>query len=260
MKYSITLFSLMLPTLCLGEPPINDPCDNFLSVLNRPTVADSVCVVKPGKVIIELGTQYQDLYPGNNHGINFPDSQFRFGLPGSNEFTLLPPNYIRYNGEISGYTATVLGLKHQFPNENNLNYTVEGIFTLPTGDRNFGSDGLGVALNGIVNYGFTAAFSVAMMVGITSETTSSNAGGDRFTSFNPDLVFSWQVNDNLQIYAETYGETKTAPHAGSGFNADAGIQYLPSPNIELDIEYGQRLSGELGGFAHYLGAGGGIRF
>jgi opacity protein-like surface antigen len=251
------IFLMFLPTVAWA---LEDPCGSLLAVLNRPTVSDSVCVVKPGKIIIEAGTQYQDTYPHHGHSINLPEIQLRLGLPYSTEFTVLPPNYISPQGFDGGYGATVAGIKHQFVTHGKWTSAIEGLITFPTGADNLGSDGTGFALNKLVNYDVTDALAVELMVGVSTATLSTQAGGDRYTSFNPDLVISWLFTQSLQGYAEFYGQTKTAPHQGSGFNADAGIQYLPTDYIELDIEYGQRLSGELGYFSRYIGAGAGIRF
>ena len=94
------------------------------------------------------------------------------------------------------------------------------------------------------------------MLGFATQTTSVDAGGERFNSFNPDFLVSWQTSSNFQLYAEFYGQTKTSPENSDGYNADGGFQYLLTENIEIDIEYGVRLAGELGGFSHYFGAGG----
>ncbi len=253
------LLLLLLPTVLWAD----DPCASLLAVLNRPTVADSVCAVKPDQVILEAGVQYQTLYPGEGTAINLPELQTRFGLPAGNEITVLLPLYVIQYGldePVQGVGATSLGFKHQFPVRGQWIWAAEGLVTLPSGSEALGSDGTGAAVNGIVNYTFNSALSLAFMLGVTTATTSSSAGGERYTSVNPDLVFTWQINDVFQWYAEAYGQSKTGPHQTDGYNADTGFQYLPLEFLELDIEYGQRISGELGGFQRYIGVGGGIRF
>jgi hypothetical protein len=256
----------LLPGLCYAQSNTAqpDPCADLLAVLNRPTVADSVCSVKPGKVIIESGVAYQSLSANDGHGFDLPETLIRFGLPLGNEINVFVPNYIRQNstedGTISGSTATIVGLKHQFLARNKWVYAAESIFTMPSGSDNFGSNAMGFAVNGIVDYSFTSSISATFMAGLTSETVSYHDGGGRYNSFNPDLVLDWEPTNNLQFYVEIYGQTKTAPEEHDGYNADVGIQYLITKNIEVDVEYGHRLTGELAGFSHYFGVGGGIRF
>ena len=87
-----------------------------------------------------------------------------------------------------------------------------------------------------------------------------HSGGGRFTSVNPDITFTWLPLWNLQFYGEVYGQSRTGPGLGSGFDADGGVQYLLTPYCEVDLEEGVRLSGNLGGFTHYFGAGMGFLF
>ena len=94
-----------------------------------------------------------------------------------------------------------------------------------------------------------------MQLGVTSQTNPALAGGGRFTSVNPDITFTWLPLWNLQFYGEVYGQSRTGPGLGSGFDADDCVQYLLTPNCEVDLEEGVRLSGNLGGFTHYLGQG-----
>jgi hypothetical protein len=236
-----------------------------LAVLNRPTVADSVCVVKPGQVLVEFGTQYGDIYPESGHEYNFPEAELRLGLPNGNEVNVSTPNYVAHYPEnqpaLIGYTATVLGYKHQFVPVGNFVYGAESLFTLPSGDDNFGSEDLGVTINGLINYNITKTNAVTLMLGYTTQTTAKNdQNGQRYNSFNPDLVLSWKPTDMLQFFVEVYGQTKTGPDESESYNADGGIQYLTTEYIEVDIEYGQRLSGQLRSLSHYYGAGGAIRF
>ena len=259
------LLFFLFPSVCLADPSLADPCTNLFALLNRPTVLDSPCAVKSGDAMIEAGYQFQTLYPENGQGNNFPEALLRFGLPGLNELAVLMPNYVDNHlddaDELTGSTATVVTLKHQFPiYQQKWVYAAESAFTLPAGNDAFGSDALGVTLNGIVNYDFTPDISATLMLGVSSLSASPNDGGQRYTSFNPDLVLSWQTTHNSQIYAEVYGQTKTYPNEHSGYNTDVGIQYLLTENIEVDAEYGRRISGQLGGFSNYYGVGGGIRF
>lgn len=259
-------FLLLFPAVCYADTRLADPCASLLALLNRPTVADSVCVVKDGEKIIEAGAQYANAYPHDGHIILLPQMQSRFGLPYSLEFTFLPSSYVyEYSASDSdhhgsGYTATTLGMKYQFPDNGRWIYAAESLVTLPMGDADFGSEGFGVTVNGIVEYIFDSNLSLTFMFGIASLTAPSNQGGGRFTTVNPDLVFAWQPLSYLQFYAEIYGQSKTAPNHASGFNGDLGIQYLVLDYIEIDLEYGQRFSGELGGFSSYVGAGGGVMF
>jgi opacity protein-like surface antigen len=246
---------------------IDDPCagpSELLAIIDRPTGSDSPCVVKPGKVLVEAGYQYQRLFTVDGYQNQLPQAEFRLGLPYNNEINLLAPNYVNQHisnqGNFSGSTAAVFGLKHELGYTSKWIYTIEALFTVPSGSSSYGSDGWGYALNGIINYSITSAISITAMIGVTSETDPTASGGGRFNSFNPDVTLTWQLTPKFQIYGEVYGQTKTSAVNSSGYNTDMGMQYLITPNIEVDAEYGVRLSGNLIGFQHYFGAGGGIQF
>lgn len=225
-------------------------------------MGDSACVVPDKQVVLELGAQWTSFRDGSR-GFSLPASEFRFGIPGNNELVLLPPNYARQSGAgmvTSGESATVLGLKHELGYTGKWLGAVESLVTLPSGSAALGSRGGGVAFNGIVNYSPTDNTSLSMMLGVASQTLSSLAGGGRYTSVNPDFVGTWAPRDGLQLYGEIYGQSSTGPGQDSGWNADGGVQYLVTPSVEVDIEVGLRLAGNLGAFSRYVGVGLGLKY
>lgn len=238
---------------------IDNPCAGpsaLLNIIDRPTVGDSPCVVPFKNAVLELGYQYQQLTHSAGHEQNFPEAEFRLGLPANNEFVVVLPNYIHQSmAPHSGFSATTLGIKHEIGYTQHWIATVESLFTLPSGSTAFGSNGLGAVFNGIVGYTFNPKFNLTFMLGASTKTQSSHDGGQRFTSINPDLLFTYSPTEKVDLYGEIYGQSKTGPGEGSGFNFDSGVIYLPLPNFAIDAELGQRISGNLSGFNHYIGAG-----
>ncbi len=243
---------------------IQDPCSSFLAVLDRPTISDSPCVVPLGRIVIETGYQHSTLrVKGGGRADNYPQAVFRTGLPGRSEFVLVAPNYTTQSspdGESAGWSAIVTGIKHSLGYNSTWQGAAEALFTLPSGSDAFGSRGLGVAVNGIVAYSLSEHTGISLQLGISSQTDPSASGGDRFTSFISNLVATWQPIDRLQFYGEIFGQSKTGPGKSAGYNLDGGVQYLLTPSWEIDIEGGVRLTGDLGGYTHFFGAGTGFRF
>ncbi|MDP1575094.1 MAG: transporter [Coxiellaceae bacterium] len=241
----------------IAETVIN-PCSgptSLLNIIDRPTVGDSPCTVPYKKAVLELGYQYQSLRGGGRQQ-NAPDAEFRLGLPANNELAILLPNYSHQSiNPSAGFSATTLGLKHQIGYTRNWITDIEGLFTLPTGSDAFGSHALGVAINGIAGYTINSAFNLTFMLGASSQTESNVNGGDRFSSINPDVVLTYTLASKVNLYGEMYGQTQTGSGAGSGFNCDTGFVFLPLAFFAVDLEFGQRMSGNLGGFNHYVGAG-----
>ena len=252
---SVLLFSWMALT-AVAEVP--DPCAGpsaVLSLVNRPTIADSACVVPFEKGMIEAGFQYQNLIGGKS-GYNLPQTDLRLGLPARTELVILFPDYTRQTTRPhAGWGPTAVGLKHELGYNAKWLGSIEGLVVLPSGSAAFGSDGMGGVINGIVDYSFSSTLSLTFILGVSTQVLPYNAGGQRFNSVNPDLVLVWQVTPQFQTFGEIYGQSKTGPHQGAGFIADAGIQYLWTPNLASDLEAGQRISGKLGNINNYFGAG-----
>lgn len=256
-----------------AETAIPDPCSGpsaLLAVLDRPTVADSACAVSQGQVVLEMGYAHASLEgPGSGTSDNYPQAEVRFGLPGRNELVLLPPDYTSQRTHaaagspelrMSGLSAVTIGIKHELGYNRRWIGAVEALFTLPSGGDAFGSRGLGAAFSGIASYAPTDETGLSLQLGVSSQTEPKLPGGGRFTSLVSIFVATWQPSERLQFYGEIYGQTKTGPGEGAGYNADGGVQYLITPSWEIDVEEGVRLTGHLGGFTHYFGAGAGFRF
>lgn len=251
---------------------VSDPCSGpsaLLALLDRPTVSDGACVVPMGRVVMEIGFQHATLRgQGGGTTDNYPQPVLRAGLPGRSEFVLLAPNYTRQVQTVpdspaetaAGLSAVTLGIKHSVGYTRSWLGAVEALFTLPSGGSAFGSRGLGVAFNGIAAYSLTEQTGLSLQLGVSSQTDPVSAGGKRFTCFISNIVATWQPTARLQFYGEIFGQSSTGPGKGAGYNADGGVQYLLTPFWEVDLEGGVRLTGDLGGYTHYIGAGMGFRF
>lgn len=243
---------------------INNPCagsNALLSIVDRPTAGDSACAVPFKHVVIEAGYQYQKLSHSAGDQYNLPEAEIRFGLPWNNELVFLAANYIHQSSAPhSGSTASTIGIKHEIGYTPIFVTAAEILVTLPNGSAAFGSKGTGAALNGIISYNINTQFNLTFMLGVTTATQSSLDGGQRFGSINPDLVFTYAPTEKCNLYGEVYGQSKTGPGENNGFNFDGGILYLLSSNVTVDLEVGQRISGNLSGFNHYVGTGLAVMF
>lgn len=262
--------SVTAPATTQTPPPsTDDPCDGLLATLDRPTVADSPCVVKPGHVLAELGYQNAVLEGTNvGHLSLFPQAELRYGLPDGWELKLFPPNYMTSifrssvgGGQISGFGDTGFGAKHEFGTFGGFTVAADARIVLPTGNRAFSDGGVEANAQGIVGYNITPQLGISGMLGVS---TLTNRGGDgnvsRFTSVNPDVVVTYQFIDRLQAYLEVFGNTVTAPHEGSNFTFDGGLQFLLTKSIELDVEAGTLLYGPAGLQSNYIGFGAGVLY
>ncbi|HVC29675.1 MAG TPA: transporter [Steroidobacteraceae bacterium] len=272
------LFALALAALASAIVPAAHaaastlPCSGpsgLLGLLDRPTVGDSTCVVPEGMTVIEAGATAGNVYGGPGGRIDtLPNLELRWGLPDDSEFLWLPPNFQYQSADggpgapaptVRGFGPTTVGVKHELGYTAEWQWIAEALATLPSGDSTFGSHGVGGALNAVVSYG-NGPLGVSLMVGVTSQTEPTAAGGQRFQSFNPDLVVTWESTSRLQFYGEMYGQSHSGYRQGWGTDVDGGVQYLVTADLEVDLEEGARVQGNLGGFSNYTGVGLGLMF
>ncbi|HAU0673540.1 TPA: transporter [Legionella pneumophila] len=258
---SLLLFSLQInaatdyqtyETVC-GEPT------DMLSFLERGGIATNPCVVPPRSVLISSGYQYQQLI-GEGVQHNYPAAAIQLGLPGYFEVDLLLPNYINQTVDPRiGFSQTQLIVNHVLWFNNKWVITASGTFVFPSGSASFGSPNPGGGVIGILSYNFNSQLNLTSNLGITTQSEPSYDGGQSYTSVNPDLILSWTKN-KISLFAEIYGQSKTAPDEGSGFSTDAGVLYQVKKNIVIDFEVDQRITGLLNGVERYYGGGITIQF
>lgn len=204
--------------------------------------------------MVESGINYLSL--GRKHSFMFPLMQLRLGMPHYNELYMFVPTYISQNYQpAKGFTAPIVGLKHEFIRHSDAVFSMEIAATLPTGSNSFGSNGTGYSLNEIMQYNFTENLGLVVMLSLNSLTMPSNSGGQRYFTADPFVLLSYDFDDKAEIYGEIFGQSRTAANQGAGFDFDFGLLYLLKKNWEVDIEAGQRLSGIPIGFNKYVGIG-----
>ncbi len=187
---------------------------------------------------------------------SYPNAEFRVGIPYNSELSLQFPNFIHQSFyPHSGFAPSIVGIKHLVSFNATLQTAVEALVTLPDGSTAFGNNGPGLAINGILSYTPNQKINFTFQFGGSTQAESSLNNGGRYNSVNPDLVFTYSPTDRLDLYAEVYGASSTGAHQGSGFDVDGGLIFLVLPNFSVDFEGGQRISGQLGGFDHYVGTG-----
>lgn len=252
-----------------NTPPSCGGPSAFLAVIGRPTAEDSGCAVPQGMFDVEVGATAGNLYPAPGGRLyTVPNLTLRWGLHDNSELVWLPPGFQYQSANAGpgapamtahGFGPTTIGLKHVLGWNDDWQWTAEVLTTLPSGDSTFGSHGAGGALNAIVSYG-NGPLGLSLMVGETSATEPTSAGGQRFESFNPDLVATWAATARIQLFGEIYAQSHSGYQQGWGTNADGGVQYLATPRLVVDVEEGIRIQGALGGFSNYTGVGLGLLF
>ena len=162
-----------------AESLIADPCagsSGLLALIDRPTVADNPCAVPPRSVVVEGGVQWSAARSGGRT-VNLPEAVVRVGLDGRNELVVLAPNFFRQAGsgaDASGFGAATVGLKHELGYTERWLGAIEALATLPSGSAAYGSQHVGVAVNGIVSYAASDHVGLSLMLGVSSQTVASH--------------------------------------------------------------------------------------
>ncbi len=241
----------------------------LLSVLDRPTISDSVCSVKKNKVLTELGYDYQ-IETGKSFSTlqTLPQPEIRYGTGHNVELKLFPPNYILQIMQTAGTTGgkegagdTGVGIKYEFEYGEKWGMATDTAVTFASGSKDFSAGGTGVIVNGIFAYNVTEDIGVGVQIGLFHLFTPVDSTQE--TSLNPILVVTDQLNeitDKLQLYAECYNTIDIMHGKGIVSFVDAGVQYLLYQNIEIDLEAGHNLTDIPYNNTAYFGFGTGIEF
>lgn len=256
-KVIVGLIIFYLSNVSFAET--SDPCEqNILAVFRRPTVITSACTTPRGKYTFEGGLEYLE-FTNKSNGFMFPQSKVRMGLPGRNEFTVVFPNENTNTKMASGLSATQLSFKHNIFYNEHWNTAIRGMYIPASGSKIYGTAHDGYALNGVLAYRINS-FNASVMLSYSSYSTSASMGGKRYNTVSPDALIGWEAKQWLQLYAEVYGQINAGPKQGPAYNMDTGLLFLLSKNIAVDMEVGHRLTGHLGHFNIYYGAGFSVLF
>jgi hypothetical protein len=253
-----------LPTMtappAVGEPlGPNDPCTTLSAIVNRPTVTNAVCTVRPKHIEIETGYQ-NTAFDGGGNAVQYPQTLIRIGTRiRALELLVTPPQLQRATASgiiASGSSDVGAGLKYLLGYTNRVSYSLQATFTAPTGSPQFsaGSTTSIYALQG----GYILSPALSLTAGLQDQILASN--GVQYGSFVPSLVLSATLPHALGVF----GEVAQFTHAlGSGSPTRTqylgGFYYDIGQRMQADVEYGISPTVETGKY-HYVGFGASYNF
>lgn len=255
-----------------GSSAMDDPCAGssaMLALLDRPTIADSACSVKPYRTVLEIGYDNQITHkPSDQRLVDYPQAEWRYGLPHGWEAKVFWPNFNRLTplspsqATSKGLSDAGIGVKKEFGYFGNWVFAADTRIDFPTGAEPFTNGGTQITVNGIASYNVTPQFGLAGQLGVARLAQRSPGGQTQYYyTLEPILVASYSFWGKLQLYGEIYGATKAGANTDRGeYWFDGGVQYLITPEMEVDVEEGTALSGPQGASAHYFGFGFGLEF
>lgn len=239
-----------MPTPTPAATP-GDPCGGahtaLLSALNRPTIGFSPCAVKPRETVVEAGYANQS---GGQAMTIYPQGFIRLGAAPNLELDIAGPN---------GKFDSGFGLKYELGHDSQHAYAIDALYTLPTGSAQYTSGAPSEQLNFDYSAPLTPGMGFGATVGVANSAAQALDGHvARTTTLLPSAVVTTLLNDRTQLYLEGYGSTRLRPDGGSLLGLDGGVQYLISPQFEIDAELGRTITDIA--VSHYAGIGIGVRF
>jgi hypothetical protein len=190
-----------------------------------------------------------------------PDAEYRLGLGGNTEFDINPPNYFSQTIEPkAGFGFVSMGLKSLIYHNERYVFTAEGFFIPPSGHAYFGSRGWQGGFNLINQFSLTEQLTFALVLGAASYGEMNQLEFENYKTFSPDIALSYKLTDHFVIYSEFFGQTRSSYMNGFGLIFDTGLIYQIFKFATVDIEFGQRVVGQLNNAAHYIGLGSAIKF
>jgi hypothetical protein len=253
---SITMLYPCVAGAMESTPPPEEPINPPVIITDRPSFSSAVQTVPKGSLQIENGITGN--YVDDSRTTGYPETTLRLGVTPYDEIQLYLPtvleNRFPSNETTTGLTDVRLGVKHGFRSKlpYQLQASVNGVFSLPTGNATTASTGVDPTVNLILAKALTPRLSLTQQTGISLDTTQPQG---KF-SINPTLASSYTFTPRLAgflEYASFIPIEKTSSHI-----VDAGLQYTFRQRHVLDARMGSGFfSGEAGFF---VGVGYSYRF
>jgi hypothetical protein len=231
------------PTPSPGPARSADTCgaprSNLLALLNRPSIGYSPCAAKPGERIAEFG--YANASGAGGTLTSYPQGFLRFGAA---------PN-LELDAVAGGTADSGFGAKYEWWHDGSHAFASDFLYTAPTGGAAQTAGAPTETVNLDYSLPIAGNFSAAATLGMQEN-------GARFGSFLPSAAIADQWSPRAQAFIEAFGQTRVSTRGGSLFGMDASLQYMLTPDVEVDVEGARTISN--GARAHSIGFGFGVRF
>ncbi|MDX1495162.1 MAG: transporter [Longimicrobiales bacterium] len=219
---------------------------------DRPGIGSGATVLAPGIVHLETGLAYSGGAPVDTY--SFGQVLVRAGLAGV-ELEVFANSFVVARSETfptlddEGFQDAGVGLKIPVARDvgGRMNVSLQGVLTAPTGSDGFGNDEWIGALNALADIGLSDQAGLSVNLGVQEGV----AGGDEVVSVV--VTPGMSLSDAVGAYAGWAGFFSGGGDTNFG---EAGVTFLASPDLQLDVNGGWALDGD----EWFLGAGAAIRW
>lgn len=227
-------------------------------IADRPGFSTGTYTVKPGKLNVEFGYQYAF----NTHGVDrstqtLPLLSLRAGLSPKIELDLLWEGWKIDDADNQASDTSVadvsVGGKYRLHESDEYNLTLLGLLSLPIGSSPSTSDNVDPLLGLLWDYPLSGQISLFSVV----QASSFKFEGDRTYDAQVAIGASFSHTTRLGTFIEIYSILPSDTILDDEFVIDAGVTYLWSRDVQLDINAGVGLNNSSDNF---VGVGVATRF
>ena len=236
-------------------------CDspNIINLIDRPTFAKGACVMPEKSLMLEYGaSHYKYINEGEANGVG--EAEFRLGLVEHTELDINAPTY--FNQSIhpkAGFSYTSIGLKSMVYQDTHQAFTLDAGVIPSGGSYYFGSRDLHGYGNIIGFRNLTDKLSHAFAFGYSNFGEFNETDFENYSTFSIDYDLSYSLNEHWHGFFEFTSQTKSNYTSGFGLLCSTGLIYVLSEYATIDIEFSQRIIGELNRSTNTIGIGGAIK-
>lgn len=207
---------------------------------DRPGIGSGSFVVGPGTIQVEAGFEIADT---GARDYSFGQALVRIGLPGvelevlANSVTMTDNATSSVSIDDWGIEDTGFGVKVPLVRDTGggMALSLQGIATAPTGSEGFTNGEWVAALNGLADLALGERASVSFNLG--HEFGSDVRDGATSVIVTPGL----SVGSGVGVYGGWAGTFFT--NSDTAHVAEAGLTYLATPNVQLDLNGGRQVGG-----------------
>lgn len=246
--------------LALGVAGSGFAGDRFLEeplVTDRPDFTESSRTVGRGVLQLEGGVAFAE-FEGGAEVTTLGEVLARWGVSPKLELRFVLPVYAwerNWGDDRSGFTDTAVGLKYELAQGRGsgliggMEAALIASTTVPIGGSAFGSSSWQPI--GVLAFGWV--LSETLGLGVNLGVARPAGDGERFTSAWASAALGVGLTDAASVFFELYGFNREEERGPNTLTFQAGVVYLLSPDLQLDVHAERRLTGQ--GLDLLLGAG-----
>ncbi len=210
-------------------------------VTDRPDQTESATVVPRGLLQVETGYLFTREGDVDSHAA--PGTLFRIGLGGRTELRLGHAGVMGTEGR-RGAGDSELGAKvNLIPQADGWRpeLALLGDLSLPTGGRGFSSGGTDPSFLVAFAHELGPRLSLGYNAGAAWESSPDREERDAFLVYS--LALGTGLTDRLGAFIEVFGDRQVTDEVATAASADAGLTFLVTDILQLDVSVGRALRG-----------------